>query len=60
MRANYVDVKAVSLEVDDNNEKAIKLYKKTKFDNMESIGKIGSKNKYGTFVLGRSIMYKMI
>ena len=60
VKSNYETVEAVSLEVDDDNAKAIALYQKSGFDNMESIGRIGSKNKYGTFVLGRSIMYKSL
>ncbi|GMH52376.1 hypothetical protein TrST_g6585 [Triparma strigata] len=50
----------LSLEVDDDNDKAIGLYRKSGFGEPESIGGLGSKSKYGVFVVGRSVMMKSI
>ncbi|GMI14831.1 hypothetical protein TrLO_g296 [Triparma laevis f. longispina] len=51
-------VESISLEVDDDNFKAIGLYKKKGFRKPESIGGIKAKGKYGIFFIGRSIMIK--
>lgn len=55
---NEYKVESISLEVDDDNFKAIGLYKKKGFCKPESIGGMKAKGKYGVFFVGRSIMIK--
>ena len=53
-------VECLTLEVDDDNEGAIRLYRKVGFGEPESIGSMGAKGKYGTVVFGRSFMVRDI
>ena len=53
-------VECMTLEVDDDNEGAIRLYRKIGFGEPESIGGMGAKGKYGTVVVGRSFMVRDI
>ena len=53
-------VECMTLEVDDDNEPAIGLYRKVGFGEPKSIGRVGAKGEFGKFVLGRSIMRREI
>jgi len=53
----YASIECITLEVEDSNVSAIALYESEGFVR-HSIGTVGSKAKYGSFVLGRSIMIR--
>ncbi|GMI31279.1 hypothetical protein TrCOL_g9018 [Triparma columacea] len=53
-------VECMTLEVEDDNEGAIRLYRKIGFGEPESIGGMEAKGKYGTVVVGRSFMVRDI